>query len=155
MPLTSLLADVRARVLHVRHADAALRAAAAQLARRDCGASPLLAALRQREAESSTAIGHGVAIPHARLAGVAHPRATLMRLRTPVPFAAPDRLPVDLVFAMAIPADYTEQYLALLSSLAARFSDAGFRETLRQAPDAGALRARLLGTSRQPRTAAA
>jgi PTS system nitrogen regulatory IIA component len=46
---------------------------------------------------------------------------------------------------MAVPAHFTQQHLQLLSELAERFSDPGFRTALRIAPDADALRGALLG----------
>lgn len=52
--------------------------------------------------------------------------------------------PVDLIFAMAVPAHYTHQHLMLLSELAERFSDAEFRLQLRAAPNADALMALLI-----------
>jgi PTS system nitrogen regulatory IIA component len=45
---------------------------------------------------------------------------------------------------MAVPEHFTQQHLELLSELAGRFADAGWRASLRAAPDAAALRALLL-----------
>ena len=53
-------------------------------------------------------------------------------------------MPVDLVFAMVVPEHFTQQHLQLLSELAERFADPGFRAALRAAPDADALRTTLL-----------
>ena len=100
--------------------------------------------LRQRERLGSTAIGHGVAIPHGRCAAWGEARAAFLRLDPPVDFDAGDGEPVDLVFARAVPEHFTQQHLQLLSELAERFADAGWREALRKAPDAAALRALLL-----------
>ena len=99
--------------------------------------------LRRRERMGSTAIGDGVAIPHGRSAAFAQPRAAFLRLRPAVEFAASDGLPVDLVFAMAVPEDMPQEYLQWLSELAERFADASFRDALRAAPDAAALHAAL------------
>jgi PTS system nitrogen regulatory IIA component len=86
-----------------------------------------------------------VAIPHGRIAGVSHTRAAFLRLQPAIDFGAPDGMPVDLVFAMAAPEQFTQQHLELLSQVAERFADAGFRAALRDAPDALALRGVLLG----------
>jgi PTS system nitrogen regulatory IIA component len=102
--------------------------------------------LDQREAMGSTAIGHGVAIPHGRSTAFPDTRAAFLRLRPAVDFRADDGEPVDLVFAMAVPAQFTQRHLQLLSELAQRFGDARFRSTLREAPDADALRHALLAT---------
>ncbi|MCF5935963.1 PTS sugar transporter subunit IIA, partial [Xanthomonas perforans] len=104
-------------------------------------ADELYANLCEREALGSTAIGHGIAIPHGRCPNLTEPRGALLRLDTPVSFGGDE--PVDLVFAMAVPAHYTHQHLMLLSELAERFSDADFRRNLRAAPNADALMALL------------
>jgi PTS system nitrogen regulatory IIA component len=48
--------------------------------------------------------------------------------------------PVDLVFAIAVPAHYTHQHLMLLSELAELFSEPDIRQALREARDGEALR---------------
>lgn len=96
--------------------------------------------LRQRERLGSTAIGHGVAIPHGRSNVFQETRACFMRLQHPVDFDAGDGEPVDLVFAMAVPEHFTQQHLQLLSELAERFADQSYCDALRQAPDVDALR---------------
>ena len=100
--------------------------------------------LRQRERLGSTAIGHGVAIPHGRCSVYGEARAAFLRLDNPVDFGAGDGEAVDLVFAMAVPEHFTQQHLQLLSELAERFADAGWRDALRAAPDAAALRTLVL-----------
>lgn len=95
--------------------------------------------LRQRERLGSTAIGHGVAIPHGRSNAFEQARAAFLRLRRPVDFDAGDGQPVDLVFAIAVPEHFTQQHLQLLSELAERFADAGFCDAMREAADARAL----------------
>jgi PTS system nitrogen regulatory IIA component len=147
MPLSELLSADRIVIL-VEPADRehVLDAAARLLA----GASPdatatIADSLRQRERLGSTAIGHGVAIPHGRTDAFAQTRAAFLRLAPGVDFQAADGQPVDLVFAMTVPAHFTQQHLQLLSELAERFSDPGFRTALRIAPDADALRGALLG----------
>src|SRR6476661_8401675 len=83
--------------------------------------------LRQRERMGSTAIGHGVAIPHGRNAAFGATRAAFLRLLPAVDFSAADGEPVDLVFAMAVPADFNQQHLQLLSDIAERCADPAFR----------------------------
>ncbi|TRO95467.1 PTS sugar transporter subunit IIA [Glycocaulis profundi] len=60
-------------------------------------------ALAAREKLGSTAIGRGVAVPHASLPGVEQPIAALVVTAEPVAFPAPDDTPVDIVFAMIAP----------------------------------------------------
>ncbi|QTK46426.1 PTS sugar transporter subunit IIA [Xanthomonas euvesicatoria] len=142
MPLTDLMAAVRTVVSPAADRDTVLHAAADLLSCRQAGADELYANLCEREALGSTAIGHGIAIPHGRCPNLTEPRGALLRLDTPVSFGGDE--PVDLVFAMAVPAHYTHQHLMLLSELAERFSDADFRRNLRAAPNADALMALLV-----------
>lgn len=148
MPLTDLLSADRI-VLLVEPIDRerVLDAAARLLADASPATTAVIAdCLRQRERLGSTAIGHGVAIPHGRSNAFEEVRAAFLRLQHPVDFDASDGTPVDLVFAMAVPEHFTQQHLQLLSELAERFADPAFRTALRQAPDAEALRGVLLGT---------
>lgn len=127
--------------------DAVLEAAARLLGDGSPEATAAIAdSLRQRERLGSTAIGHGVAIPHGRSGVCQDTRAAFLRLQPAVDFAAADGIPVDLVLAMAAPEQFTQQHLQLLSEIAERFADPAFREALRAAPDADALRAALAGT---------
>jgi PTS system nitrogen regulatory IIA component len=147
MPLTDLLSADRI-VLLVEPIDRerVLDAAARLLADASPATTAVIAdCLRQRERLGSTAIGHGVAIPHGRSNAFEEVRAAFLRLQHPVDFDAGDGDPVDLVFAMAVPEHFTQRHLQLLSELAERFADAVFRTALRQAPDADALRGVLLG----------
>lgn len=82
----------------------ALARIAAQLGNRvGVGQGPVLAAMLRREHLSSTAIGYGIAIPHARLDGISTPAAMLATMEHPVWFGAPDNDPVDLLLAFAWP----------------------------------------------------
>ncbi len=137
MPLTDLMAAVRTLVSPAADRNTVLRTAADLLSCQQAGASELFDSLCEREALGSTAIGHGIAIPHGRSPTLTEPRGALMRLQTPVDFGGD--APVDLVFAMAVPAHYTHQHLMLLSELAEQFSDPAFRQQLREAADAPAL----------------
>ncbi len=110
--------------------------------------------LQARERMGSTAIGHGIAIPHGRSAAYDEARGAFLRLAHPIDFGASDGEPVDLVFALAVPEHFTQQHLQLLAELAERFADADYRAALRAAPDVNALHA-LLTSERASRSAAA
>lgn len=139
MPLTDLMAAVQTQVCTATDRDSVLRAAANLLACREANAGQLHRNLCERETLGSTAIGHGVAIPHGRAPALERPRGALMKLERPVDFGSDE--PVDLVFAIAVPSHYTHQHLMLLSELAEFFSEPAIRQALREAPDAAALRA--------------
>lgn len=147
MALAELLAADRIVVLvDAGDRNAVLDAAARLLA--DASAAntaEIGASLRAREKLGSTAIGHGIAIPHGRTEAFDQARGAFLRLREPVDFGASDGQPVDLVFAMAVPRHFTQQHLQLLSELAQRFADPAFREALRGARSVDGLRRQLLG----------
>lgn len=134
--------------------DNVLDAAARLLAGNSPTTTPVLAqALRDREQLGSTGIGRGVAIPHARSAAFRESRAAFLRLSHPIDFGASDGTPVDLVFAMCVPEHLVEQHLEILSGLVERFSDAEFRDALRDARDLSRLRGLLLDPAASPASA--
>jgi len=89
--------------------------------------------LLNRERLGSTGLGQGFAVPHARLPDLEKTVGCFFRLKQPVNFESPDNLPVDLVFAIIIPQEATEEHLLILSSLARIFSDADICEAIRAA----------------------
>lgn len=150
MPMQELLDAERIAILAAPHDRAAVLDAAARLL---AGPSDLTGnaathaisdSLLSRERLASTAIGHGVAIPHGRIASIEESRGAFLRLGTPVDFGAVDGELVDLVLALAVPDHYIQQHLQQLADLAERFADPAFRDGLRQAADLGELRRRLL-----------
>lgn len=152
MPLSEFLTPDRIAVLTgAGDRDAVLDAAARLLG--DAADAPADAigaiadSLRQRERLGSTAIGHGVAIPHGRNVAFDRTHAAFLRVQPPVDFGAADGQPVDLVLAMSVPAHFTQQHLQLLSEIAERFADPDLRNALRGAADVDALRSALLGTA--------
>lgn len=92
-----------------------------------------------RERLGSTGLGNGVAIPHARMAGVEEAIGAVMKLEQGVDYDALDQQPVDLLFALLVPENSTEKHLELLSRLAEMFSDAKSLAKLRAAQDADSL----------------
>ncbi|MBV9080707.1 MAG: DUF21 domain-containing protein [Elusimicrobia bacterium] len=79
----------------------------------------LIQAVLAREAQLPTAIGKGVAVPHARLASVSRPIIAVARSLKPVAFAAPDKVPVRLVFLILTPAAAPLEQLRILGRVAA------------------------------------
>jgi PTS system nitrogen regulatory IIA component len=92
--------------------------------------------LLERERLGSTGLGWGVALPHARVAGIQAPIGAFVQLRQGVDFDAIDDKPVDLAFGLLVPEATDEQHLKLLAMLAQAFDDASVREALRQAGNA-------------------
>ncbi|MEG8026014.1 PTS sugar transporter subunit IIA [Sphingomonas aurantiaca] len=94
--------------------------------------------LTAREKLGSTGFGGGVAIPHAKLDGLAQVTGVFVRLAQPVDFQAVDDLPVDLVFMLLSPTDAGAVHLKALARVSRRLRDKAFLEKLRGAgsPDA-------------------
>ena len=81
----------------------------------------------------STGLGNGFAVPHARLADLDHTIACFIRPQQAINYEAPDNQPVDLVFAILIPEQATDEHLKILSSLAGLFSRSDIRDAIRAA----------------------
>lgn len=84
-----------------------------------------------RERLSSTGLGHGVAIPHGRTSNENRTIGAFIRMSTPVDFDALDRQPVDILFALLVPQESTDEHLQILSSLAQKFSNRELLDKLR------------------------
>jgi len=95
--------------------------------------------LAEREAMGSTALGQGIALPHARLKGLRQAQAAYMRLDLPISFNAPDGKPVADLLVLLVPEKATEAHLELLAEAAQMFADRRFREQLRNQDDAAAV----------------
>ena len=84
-------------------------------------------------AGGSTAIGEGIALPHACNAGVAAPGLAALCLRKGVDWGAPDGMPVDLIFMVAMPPHAQSEHLLVLARLVTLLSDRGLTKALRGA----------------------
>ena len=84
-------------------------------------------------AGGSTAIGEGIALPHACNAGVAAPGVAALCLRKGVDWGAPDGLPVDLIFMIAMPPHAQSEHLLILARLVNLMSDPVLTKSLRRA----------------------
>jgi PTS system nitrogen regulatory IIA component len=130
----------------------------AEIAARNFGldAGDVLDALAEREQAGSTGVGHGVAAPHARLAGLSKMRGVFVRLDQPVEFASVDDQPVDLIFAIFAPKEDTGvEHLRTLARVSRLMRQAELREQLRQARTADALHALLVQDAATARSSAA
>jgi PTS system nitrogen regulatory IIA component len=101
-------------------------------------------ALWRREQSGSTALGHGIAIPHARLPGITDPVLLFVRTKLPIPFGAPDHQPVSHFFVILVPEHANEEHLRILATVSEMFSDKAFRDRLEAATEPVAIQ-RLFG----------
>jgi PTS system nitrogen regulatory IIA component len=83
-----------------------------------CDYAAVLAAVQEREAGGSTGIGFGVAIPHARAAGVPELSLVCGLSPSPVPFDSIDGEPVRLFFLIVGPPASAGQHVKLLGRIA-------------------------------------
>ena len=98
-----------------------------------------LAALQEREALGPTGVGDGVALPHARIAGLDGVHGVFVRLEQPLEFEALDRKPVDLIFALFAPEDAGVVHLKALALVSRTLRDPALRAKLRKNADANIL----------------
>lgn len=102
-------------------------------------ARDLLSAVLERERLGTTGIGSGVAIPHARVAGLKHMSAVFTRLETPLEYESIDDRPVDLVVMLLAPLDAGAEHLRALARVSRILRREDMRARLRAAPNAESL----------------
>ena len=86
-----------------------------------------------REKDFSTAVGDGIAIPHAKVAAVAKAGLAAMTIPGGVDWNSPDGKPCDLVFAIAAPEGENNVHLEMLAKLSALLMHEDFAAKLRAA----------------------
>lgn len=91
----------------------------------------LVCGMLAREKLGSTALGGGIAIPHCRLSDCETPSGVLLSLSSGADFDTPDGEEVDLLFALVVPNEATQEHLNLLADLARLFSQHAFCDALR------------------------
>lgn len=105
-----------------------LHAAAGNLKDKDAYKEAILA----REAQGTTAIGEGIAVPHAKTSAVKAPALAAITVPNGVDYGAPDGKPSDLLFMIAATED-GDVHLEILSRLMVMLMDADFAAKLRAA----------------------
>lgn len=106
-------------------------------------AGEVLENLETREALGSTGFGRGVAIPHCRSKDVRRPSLALIRLQTPIDFAAADARPVSLVCGLVSPENAGATHLHALAAISRLTRDDTTLQMLADAPDTEAVYALL------------
>lgn len=105
-----------------------LHAAAGNLKDKDAYKAAILA----REEQGSTAIGDGIAVPHAKTSAVKAPALAAITVKNGVDYGAPDGKPSDLLFMIAATED-GDVHLEILSRLMVMLMDSDFTAKLRAA----------------------
>jgi len=91
----------------------------------------IFSCLITREKLGSTGLGNGVAIPHCRFADSTNTIGAFLQLKEAIDYDAIDQQPVDLIFALLVPENSTDEHLQILSTLAEIFSDNSLLARLR------------------------
>lgn len=86
-----------------------------------------------REAEISTDLGNGIALPHARCPGLAEPIVVVGHAPDGIAYSLGADQPVHLFFLLVTPAERPETHISLLAQVARMVADPAKREALRTA----------------------
>lgn len=103
----------------------------------ECG--EVIDGLLAREKLGSTAMGAGVAVPHARLPGLDRIVGVFARFDKPVDFEAADGQSVDLMFALLAPEEAGADHLRALAKVSRLMRDESIRRKLRATTTAESL----------------
>mmetsp|Transcript_17998 Transcript_17998/g.27428 ORF Transcript_17998/g.27428 Transcript_17998/m.27428 type:complete len:155 (+) Transcript_17998:5406-5870(+) len=105
----------------------------------DLNAGLVVEALIGREALGPTGVGHGVALPHARLDGITSVMGAFVLLDKPIDFDSVDRQPVDIAFALFAPEEAGVEHLKALALVSRTLRDPAICAKLRANPNAATL----------------
>ena len=95
--------------------------------------------LQERESLGPTGVGHGIALPHARLEEVPGIIGIFLRLEKPLDYDSVDRQPVDLIFGLFAPKESGVEHLKALALVSRTMRDAGICAKLRANTDSAKL----------------
>ena len=99
----------------------------------------VLSALQDRESLGSTGMGHGVAIPHAKISSIKSVKGFFAKLAKPIDFGAVDNQNVDLVFVLVAPYESGANHLKALAKVSRLLRNKFTCEKLRSTIDKSAL----------------
>ena len=141
MELTGILDPGAIRVLSSVSSKKRLFQAIADAAHVRYGLDPAttVEALLDREGLGPTGVGHGVALPHARLPDLERVVGIFVLLEKPIDFGAVDRQPVDVAFALFAPEEAGVEHLKALALVSRTLRDQSTCKKLRANPDPATL----------------
>ena len=99
--------------------------------------------LMERERLGTTGVGHGIAIPHGKLANLDRLYGLFVRLEQPIDFNSIDEHPVDLIFLLLAPETAGADHLKALARVSRLLRDGDVCEKLRETEEVEALYALL------------
>ena len=101
--------------------------------------SEVFSALQERENLGTTGMGHGVAIPHARISSLNSIKGLFAKLIKPLDFGSMDSQNVDLVFVLIAPHESGANHLKALAKVSRILRNKSTCEKLRSTIDKSAL----------------
>ena len=104
-------------------------------------AAVVLDGLQERESLGPTGVGHGIALPHARIDDLDQIVAVFLRMERPLDYESVDRQPVDLVFGLFAPKESGVDHLKALALVSRTMRDPGICAKLRANTDPAKLHA--------------
>ncbi|MEO9338689.1 PTS sugar transporter subunit IIA [Mesorhizobium sp. SB112] len=127
------------------HKDAVIALAADRLAEKArMSYEQARSALADREKLGSTALGQGVAMPHAMTPHCRRPACALIGLSSPVDFDAPDGEDVDVVLALIWPEGQARKFVEMSSSVSRILRDPATLRLVRKSADPDLIRRLIL-----------
>ena len=105
----------------------------------DGSSQEIFESLFARERLGTTALGHGIAIPHGRIKDCQQAMAVFILLDTPVDYDAPDGQNVDIIFAILVPEQADSEQLKCLAEIAKVLSEPSLISQIRHAHCSDAL----------------
>jgi len=147
MELISIIQPSAVKYLHGVSSKKRLFQSISELAAPICATKQevIVQALMERENLGPTGVGHGVALPHARLADANSVFGCFIRLEKAVDHNSVDRQPVDLIFALSAPEQAGVEHLRALAAVSRRLRNPDICEKLRSNDDPATLFEVLVG----------
>jgi PTS system nitrogen regulatory IIA component len=155
MELSKLLIPGAVRVVNHLTSKKRLFQELGEIAAQAYGLSSVVAidGLQERESLGPTGVGHGIALPHARLNEIDKIIGIFVRMERPLDYDSVDRQPVDLVFGLFAPKESGVEHLKALALVSRTMRDPGICAKLRANTDPMKLYA-ILTEARAPQVAA-
>lgn len=137
MELSSILKPEAVRVLSAASSKKRLFQEIGDVAASTLGlnAQAIVENLLERESLGPTGVGHGVALPHARLPELDVVAGVFVLLEKPIDFGSVDRQPVDLAFSLFAPEEAGVEHLKALALVSRTLREPTVCAKLRANPD--------------------
>ncbi|MFK5913274.1 MAG: PTS IIA-like nitrogen regulatory protein PtsN [Woeseiaceae bacterium] len=97
--------------------------------------SEIFESLISRERLGATGLGYGIAIPHGRIKGCTTITGAFIKIHEGIDFNTSDNVAVDMLFALIVPEESTDEHLQVLALLAGMFRDETLRTKIQASQD--------------------